>query len=242
MKYLLLFLITLNTYAFDQKHSKWDSILKTYSSMVDDQVLFKYSALKKEVKILDSYLSDLESLSKEDFQKFSKDDQLAFWINAYNAYTVKLIINNYPLKTIKAIGSIFSSAWNKDFIKLFNKEMSLDNIEHDTIRKQFKEPRIHFAVNCASISCPSLLQSAFVGKTLNIQLEKAAAHFLNNKLKNYYDTKGSVLYLSAIFKWYGADFNAKYKGYLNYVSSELKVPKGATVEWLDYDWALNEIK
>jgi hypothetical protein len=120
--------------------------------------------------------------------------------------------------------------------------MSLDNIEHDTIRKQFKEPRIHFAVNCASISCPSLLQSAFVGKTMNIQLEKAATHFLNNKLKNYYDTKENVLYLSAIFKWYGADFNAKYKGYLNYVSSELKVPKGVTVEWLDYDWALNEIK
>jgi hypothetical protein len=242
MKYLLLFLITINAYAFDQKHSKWDSILKTYTSKVDDQVLFKYSALKNNVQVLDSYLSDLESLTKEDFKQFSKDEQLAFWINAYNAYTVKIIIKNYPVKSIKDIGSIFSSTWSKDFIKLFKKDMSLDDIEHETIRKTFKEPRIHFAVNCASISCPSLLQSAFVGKTINIQLDKAAKHFLNNKLKNYHDKKGSVLYLSAIFKWYGADFNAKYDGYLNYITEELNLPKGLTVEWLDYDWSLNELK
>ena len=121
------------------------------------------------------------------------------------------------------------------------KEMSLDDIEHETIRKKFKEPRIHFAVNCASLGCPSLMQEAFNHEHLNAQLDLAAKYFLSNQLKNYYNKSEKAFYLSKIFKWYGADFNAKYKGYVNFVRKFIKAPRDTPVEWNDYNWDLNEL-
>lgn len=242
MKFLLLFIISTSTFAFDRLHTKWDKVLKEYTVKEGSQVLVKYKKLKEDRGDLKSYLLDLESLTEKKFKQFNDADKLAFWINAYNAYTVDLIVRNYPVESIKDLGNIFSSTWSKEFIKLFKKKMSLDDIEHETIRKQFKEPRIHFAVNCASIGCPSLVQEAFVGDKIENQLERAALSFIMNKSKNYYDKKKRTLYFSMIFKWYGADFNYKYKGYRNYVSKILKAPKGFEQEWLDYDWSLNDSK
>ena len=121
--------------------------------------------------------------------------------------------------------------------------MSLDDIEHGTIRKNFKEPRIHFAVNCASIGCPSLLQEAFVANKLETQLKSASDNFLNNKLKNF--VKGNTLHLSKIFKWYGDDFKqykgSHEKGFVNYIVKELKLTGKYNYEIEDYDWKLNKI-
>jgi hypothetical protein len=119
--------------------------------------------------------------------------------------------------------------------------MSLDNIEHDTIRKKFNEPRIHFAVNCASIGCPSLLQEAFVAENLENQLNMAAKNFLQNKSKNY--VKANTLHLSKIFKWYGGDFDKKYGGFKSYIIKSLNLSgNDYDVEFNEYDWNLNELK
>lgn len=239
---IFLLLITNISFAFDHTHETWSKALKQNTKEVDGQVLVNYKKIKKHPEQLLAYLDELESVTKDVFAKFSKKQKLAFWINAYNAYTIQLIIKNYPIKSIKDIGSIFSSAWSKDFINLLGKKLSLDDIEHETIRKKFKEPRIHFAVNCASISCPSLLQEAYNSEHLEAQLNFSAKRFLTNKNKNYYSKTEKAFYLSKIFKWYGADFNAKYKGYVNFVKKYLTAPNNTPVEWLDYDWTLNEFK
>ena len=181
---ILALLISSYAIGFDHAHKKWDEILKSKTIKKDEQVLVNYKSIKANQVKLNSYLKELEKVSKKEFNNFSKQEQLAFWINAYNAYTVKLIVKNYPVKSIKDIGSFFSSPWSKDFITLLGKKMSLDDIEHETIRKDFKEPRIHFAVNCASIGCPSLYQEAFVASRIDKQLEVATKLFLNNKNKN----------------------------------------------------------
>lgn len=250
MKFLFMgLLMSLNIFAcsafadFDHSHKKWNQILKQYTTKKGNQVYFKYNELKKNEGELISYLSQLESVSKEKFETFNRDQKLAFWINAYNAYTIQIILRYYPVKSIKDISSgwLSSGPWKKDFIHLFGKKISLDNIEHDTIRKEFDEPRIHFAVNCASVGCPSLLQEAFTGENLDDQLERAADNFLQNKSKNY--VKGNTLHLSKIFKWYGSDFDQKYGGFKSYVVKTLNLPqKDYDVNFNDYDWNLNEVK
>lgn len=242
MKYIIMLLISFNSFAFDHTHEQWSKVLKTNTTEKSGQVLVNYKQLKKHPEELFAYIEQMENVSKDEFKQFTNNQKLAFWINAYNAYTIQLIIKNYPVKSIKDIGGLFLSAWGIDFINLLGKKMSLDDIEHKTIRKNFKEPRIHFAVNCASISCPSLLQEAYNAEHLNSQLEFSAKRFLTNSNKNYYNKKEKAYYLSKIFKWYGADFNAKYKGYIRYIQKYLKAPENTPVEWLDYDWTLNEYK
>lgn len=244
MKFLFLgLLISLNAFAgFDHSHQKWDQVLKQYTVKQGSQVYFKYNELKKNEGALNSYVSQLESVSKDEFISFNQNQKLAFWINAYNAYTIQIIIKHYPVKSIKDISSgwFSSGPWKNEFINLLGNKMSLDNIEHDTIRKDFKEPRIHFAVNCASIGCPSLLQEAFVADKLDEQLDIAAKNFVQNKSKNH--VKENTLYLSKIFKWYGSDFDQKYGGFKNYVVKTLKLPKkDYEVVFNDYDWNLNEL-
>ena len=240
---MLLLLLSSNAFAqFDLQHSKLTAILKKYTVKQGHQTLVNYKGLKSNSSELRSYLSDLENLSKDDFSKFSKDDQLAFWINAYNAFTLEVVIKAYPVKSIRDIGGGFFTRgpWKDDLINLFGKKMSLDDIEHGTIRKVFSEPRIHFAVNCASIGCPSLYQEAFIGSKLESQLESAAINFMTNKEKNY--SKNGELYLSKIFKWYGGDFKKKHGSYKKYALKFLKADKNPDVEWNTYDWNLNELK
>ncbi len=235
MKYLLLLLISLNAFAFDHQHSLFDRILKQHTHKVSQQVLVDYKAIMKVPGLLEQYLVDLDGVTKDEFDKFSRDQQLAFLINLYNAQTIKLIIMNYPVDSIKNLGGLFSSPWGKKFFNLFGKKSTLDTIEHKIIRPQFKEPRIHFAVNCASIGCPSLRQVAFTATKLEEQLEQATKDFLNNRAKNY--IKHGILYLSKIFDWYEDDFNGV-MGFVSKYKSEWN--KSLDIEHLKYDWLLND--
>jgi hypothetical protein len=230
---------------FDHTYPDYKNLLKKYLKSDGPQTLFHYEALNKSPKELERVLLKFRSLKKKEYEGFSREEKLAFLINTYNLFTIKLIIDNYPLKSIKDIGSIFSGPWSKEIVSLFEEKFTLDNIEHDMIRKDFKEPRIHFAVNCASIGCPSLNKEPFLPKSLNDQLDFAAKNFLQNKKKNFYDSKKNTLKLSKIFKWYGDDWK-KMKGspYLSFVENFIPEIKGKKpdIDFLDYDWSLNEFR
>ncbi len=248
MKPILIFLFTTQLMAFDHTHAKFDQVLKTHVKPGPISTLFEYKKLKANNPNFNVYLSELEAVSQEEFDKFSNDQKLSFWINAYNAYTIKLILDHYPVKSIKEIKpsgffSAFSSPWKIKFIKLLGKELTLDNIEHDIIRKNFDEPRIHFAVNCASMGCPSLRNEAFIANKLESQLQDGALKFITNKKKNRIDHDEKKLYLSQIFKWYGDDFKKKHGSFLKYFAKTHPTTanlEGYEIEWNDYGWDLNE--
>lgn len=236
---------------FDQSHLTWTQVLKKYVKESGYASTVDYKRIKSDPSQLNAYLKALEMVSQEQFNLFSNDEKLAFLINAYNAFTVKLIVDHYPVKTIKDIGSLFSSPWKKKFFKLLGEERSLDNLEHDLIRKQFNEPRIHFAVNCASVGCPALKDEAFTASHLDKQLEDASINFLSDKTRNQYDSKARKLELSSIFKWYGSDFLKKYGSLENFLAPRITSDpehqktireKRASVTYRDYDWSLNEGK
>lgn len=240
MKMLILvvvFSFSFSALSFDHGHKSWDLFLKENIIFDSKQTLVNYKKVKTNTKKLDVYIRELQGLSVKEFSSFSSDEKLAFWINAYNAFTVKLIIDHYPVKSIKDIGSFFSSPWSKKFIPLFNKQYSLDQIEHETIRKNFKEPRIHFAVNCASIGCPSLYHRAFVSSRLEQQLETVTKQFLSNTNKNR--LVANKLKLSKIFDWYGEDFVKSDGSVLAFARKYLQLPAKIKVEFNDYDWKLN---
>ena len=248
MKYLILLTLAFNSFAFDHNHTKWNSILKRYVQIEGSQSFFDYKGMKENLKDLQSYLGEIEGLKKDEYKNFTKDQQLAFWINAYNAFTVQIVTKNYPLNSIKDIGyggfNPIKTIWDREFIKLSlsRRKYSLNRIEHKTIRKYFKEPRIHFAVNCASMGCPSLLDEAFVATKLNTQLDSVAKNFLTNTDKNKYDSTSKELVISKIFKWYGGDFKEQFQGPKGYISKYIEFPKGTNIEWDSYSWKLNEIK
>jgi hypothetical protein len=175
-----------------------------------------------------------ESVTKERYNAMSKDEKTAYLINVYNFNTLMLIKAHYPLKT--GIRDI-TKPWETAFVPLFGKKVSLDNIEHDFLRKQFHEPRIHFAVNCASKGCPRLANEVYTGAKLDAQLNRAAKVFLVDTTKNR--VEGNELKLSKIFKWYGDDFKAMPGGYEGYVKKLLGLEGDFTVRFLGYDWGLN---
>jgi len=187
---------------------------------------------------LDQYLASLSSVPRTTFDGFTKDQQLAYLINTYNGYQLRQVIDHYPLKSIKDVGSFFSSPWSKEFFILFGEAASLDYVEHQLIRKLFKEPRIHFAVNCASISCPPLSNQAYVALRLDDQLEHAASNFLNDTEANY--LKGETLYVSKIFDWYEEDFP---NGVINFATryrSGLPAANQIKLRFSEYNWNLNQ--
>lgn len=200
-----------------------------------------YAGFQKEEARLDAYLEVLAGIKPD---SLSRDDRFAFYANAYNAWTIKLILTGYPeIESIKDLGSFFKSPWKKEFVKLGGKVITLDTIEHDILRPQFKDPRVHMAVNCASKSCPPLWPEPFVGSRLNDQLNTAAEKFINNP--GFNRIEGNTLYVSRIFKWFSEDFNDDVIGFFEqYATGELKSKIRAhrsslKVKYLDYDWSLN---
>lgn len=205
-----------------------------------------------------TYLESLSHVSQETFDGRPLPDQLAFLINAYNAWTIELVLTKYPdITSIKDLGSLFQSPWRKRFIPLLGKNRSLDNIEHDLIRgsDRYQDPRIHFAVNCASIGCPALLPRAYIGQHLEQQLEQSTRLFLRDRTRNRFE--GNTLKVSAIFKWYREDFEqgwrkthsiedflARYATDLALTSrqKEMLKNKQIPISFLDYDWRLNDRK
>ncbi len=159
---------------------------------------------------------------------------MAFWINAYNAFTVKLIVDNYPISSIMKLDN--GKVWDRKWINIGGKTYSLNNIENDILRPQFKDPRIHFAVNCAAKSCPPLLNRAWTAANLESNFEKQARAFINNPEFNKISAK--EVEVSKIFDWYASDFG-NLIDYLNKYSST-KINANAKVKFREYDWALNE--
>ncbi|MFB9051514.1 DUF547 domain-containing protein [Formosa undariae] len=223
-------LICCSTSLFAQQtdHSVWTTFL---NKNVDLNGHVNYKNIKQHPETLDIYLG-LLSKSKPN-SSWSKNETLAFWINAYNAFTIKLIIDNYPLESIKDI----SGPWDKEFISINNKTYSLGQIEHEILRK-LNEPRIHFAIVCASESCPKLLNTAYTVAKLDTQLDVAAVTFINSN-KNQL-TPDSIK-LSKIFKWFSEDFetNGTLIEFIN-TYAKTKVNPSKRISYLDYNWELNE--
>lgn len=218
-------------------HSLFDSLLKQYVQGSN----VNYQGFKRDEVRLDDYLKILE---QTDPDTLSGNEQFAFYINAYNSWTIKLILTGYPgVESIKDLGGLFSSPWKKKIVRMNGKIITLDEIEHAILRPKFKDPRVHFAINCASRSCPPLRPEAYTGNLLDSQLDDATRRFLNDPKQNYLD--GNDLYVSSIFKWFGEDFNRDVIGFfIQYAQDELRNnlksrKSNITVHYLDYDWSLN---
>jgi len=191
-----------------------------------------YKGLLGDKESLDNYISDVKKIGIA--QGHSRNEQLAFWINLYNACTLQLICNNYPVKSIKDING--GKPWDLKVVEVDGKSYSLNEIENDLIRPKFNEPRIHFAVNCAAKSCPKLLNRAFFPNKLEADLTIATKEFLSNTAQNQFD--GDKATVSKIFNWYSSDFG-NLINFLNKYSSN-NLSEGAVVSYNEYDWSLNE--
>lgn len=221
-------------------HQLWDQLVKAH---VKPNGLVDYKGFIREKPKLERYLK-LLSEHAPDRSKWTKNEQLAYWINVYNAYTVKLIVDFYPTKSIRDLGPrikipLIKDVWHYKFFKIAGVEMSLDEVEHGILRKEFDEPRIHFAINCASISCPALLNEAFVAERLEAQLSKVAVSFINDPTRNKLSVQ--VVQLSSIFSWFKGDFTKKGTliAFLN-TYAKVKISPSARITFLDYNWKLNE--
>ncbi len=210
-------------------HESWNSILK---SNVSSSGKVNYSGMKSNLSGIESYISTLESLS--DQSTWSKNEKLAYWINLYNAATVRLIIQNYPTSSITNING--GKPWDKKVVTISGKTYSLNQIENDIIRPKFKEPRIHFAVNCAAISCPKIMNSAFTAEKLNYQLTKQAKSFINGSKNTVAENS---IEISKIFEWYAVDFGPSIIEYLNKYST-ITISSDATTTFKEYNWDLNK--
>jgi len=227
--------------AFDHEHTDFTSVL---GAVVSDKRI-DYAALKKDPVGLDAYLKTLAAVSESGFQSWSKDEQLAYLINLYNAATIKLVVDHYPVKSIKDIGGLFSGPWKQEVVDLFGEKVTLDHIEHGIVRVNYTEPRAHFGLVCASIGCPPLRAGAFSATKLGAQLDEQGRVFFAEKTKNR--VEGGVLYLSPIFDWFAGDFTKK-GGTIEafvapYFSDEVDrravAAGGLKVKFTDYDWSLN---
>jgi hypothetical protein len=223
--------------AFD--HSPFDVLLKRY---VDEKGMVDYRAWKaRDVAALDAYLESISETDPDDLA--SREETMAFWINAYNALTIRGIIEFYPVKSIKDKVSrlLGYDIWDDYTIPVGGKERSLNEMEHQILRKM-GEPRIHFALVCASIGCPRLRTEAYRGADLERQLEDQARAFLNDPGRTRIDVGKKEAHLSQIFKWFAQDFGGSDEAILEFVARyRPEVKEGAfDVEYLDYDWALNE--
>lgn len=244
-----------NAQDFDHTHHLYERVVKEYvkGGMVD------YAGMKANPGELDQYLAALARVKEAEFDSWSESRKLAYLINLYNAATLRLILDEYPLKSIKDIGNFFKGPWDQPVVPLFGETITLDTLEHDILRKDFSEPRIHMALVCAAMGCPPLRSEAYTAANLDTQLDDQAVQFLNNPIKFRIDRQKNEVRLSPIFKWYGDDFIEKYTpsdGYekLNkkeravlhfcsaYLRSEDKLYVKShrySVKYLDYDWSLN---
>jgi hypothetical protein len=245
---------------FDHQHADWDALLKRHVSWKPGghESWVRYTGFKQDRAALQAYLGKLSAVLPSEFREWSKSQQLAFLINAYNAFTVELILTRYPdLKSIRDLGSVISSPWKKKFFTLLGEERHLDNVEHDMIRAEgaYEDPRIHMAVNCASIGCPALRPEAYRGERLDAQLDDQVLRFLSDRTRNRYNSERNALEVSKIFDWYRKDFSKGYRGidsvesflarYADQLADRpderrLIRERKAKIRFLDYDWALND--
>lgn len=269
--FLLLLSVILGSaesFAFDHSHSLWSSLLRTHVS----DGLVDYQSLQEEQELLNSYLESLDSVSSKDMETWSRDEQLAFWINAYNAFTVRVILDHYPISTWTVKGLVvprnsiiqIHGAWKKLSWEVAGESLTLDQIEHTIIRPRYQEPRIHFSIVCASIGCPDLRREAFVALDLEQQLHEQTLAYLGDPDKGVrFDFEERRISVSRIFKWFTEDFavygaaNSEFSqhsgkarivlGYLSPYfpdthSQALLRSENLDFDYLSYDWTLNDYR
>lgn len=224
-------------------HDPWNDILNDY---VEDGVV-SYGKLKSSARDMQKLDNYLEALGKADLKTYSRDERLAYWINAYNAFTVKLILNHYPVKSIRDI----KDPWKRKIWLAAGERLGLDDIEHKKLRHELQEPRIHFAIVCASIGCPELYNNAFRAKDLDQTLDKVARSFFSDRKNIFVELSGdnTILHLSRIFKWFGSDFGKSDQERIDFIlpylkkadAGKIKNTKKIKIKFLDYDWGLNGV-
>lgn len=230
-------------------HSQWASLLTTYVSLGSDGITrVDYAALGESAADVEKLGAYIDLLQETRVSSLNQDEQFAFWANLYNAVTVEVILEHYPVRSIRDISispGLFSTGpWGKKLVTVEGEELSLDNVEHDIMRANWDEPRVHYAVNCASFGCPNLALEPFSGKKLEAQLEKAAKDYVNHPRGVSFE--GSKLTLSKIYDWYGKDFGATKAAQIKSIAKhadpeladKLKAHSGRVS--YDYDWSLND--
>lgn len=229
---------------FDHSYASLNRALKRYvrDGLVD------YAGLKAGAE-LDQCLAGLEAVSEEDFKQWSREEQIAYLVNLYNARTLRLIADHYPVKSIKALGNLFQGPWDRPVVSLFGKAGTLNAIEHQMLRKNYDEPRVHFALVCAARGCPPLRSEAYTVDKLNAQLDDQGRVFLSTPRKNFPDLEARVLNLSPIFKWFRRDFEKKSGSVIRFIRSywpseiSAKITdENYEIRYTSYDWSLNDTK
>lgn len=246
--------------AFDHSHGAWTELLKRHVVLLTEgkasQV--RYAGMAADRAQLKRYLQSLSLVQQAVFDAWPPAQQQAFLVNAYNAFTVELILTRYPdLKSIKDMGNVFSSPWKLQWIALLGRKLSLDDIEHGLLRKPgaYDEPRVHFAVNCASVGCPMLREEAYVASQLEFQLSQQTRRFMSDRSRNLWSNTSARLELSKIFDWYGKDFRQGHQGIASLEAfaaghADLLADSPANraqlrsgrfdIAFLNYDWSLND--
>ncbi|MBI5248739.1 MAG: DUF547 domain-containing protein [Desulfomonile tiedjei] len=247
-----------------------DDYAAALKSYLDDKGMVDYKGLKSNRKPLDDFISSLSSLDPKIYEGWNDKEKIAFWINAYNALTLKAIIDHYPIEASLLKSLVYPKnsirqipgVWDKLTFAVMGRDMTLDGIEHETLRAKFNEPRIHMALVCAAMGCPPLRNEPYITAKLDAQLDDQAAKFLRDPEKFRIDRSNDKVYLSSIFDWFGQDFvktygtDKEFKGFsekeravLSFVSSYLEsadkaylLKGGFSIEYLKYDWSLNEKK
>lgn len=241
--------------AFDHAYMQWGALLKKHVRWLADnkQSRVSYAGIAADRDALKGVLSSFSTVTPAAFAGFSRSQQMAFLINAYNAFTIELVLTEYPkLKSIKDIG-LFGSPWKKSFYRLLGEQRNLDWIEHEQLRPRYNDPRIHTAIVCASIGCPALKPEAYTADRLDGQLEDGMRRFLGDRTRNR--AAAGKLEVSSIFKWFREDFEKGHQGFRKLedvfaryaaqlsdepaVQEQLKAGQ-LTPEFLDYDWSLND--
>jgi hypothetical protein len=246
--------------AFDHEHEVWDGLLKKHVVILEGgrASQLRYAGMAQDRAALEGYLDKMASVKEAQFERWARPQQEAFLINAYNAFTVKKVLSRYPdIQSIWDFGKLFGNPFKDRFFTLLGKKSSLDDLEHGLLRKKYREPRVHFALNCASVSCPMLREEAYVGHRLERQLEEQAVRFLSDRSRNRFAPRGphagpeaGTLQVSKIFDWYKEDFEpraayfARYAGLLaDDAEGQKRIAQGkAPLGFLEYDWALNDLR
>jgi len=237
-------------------HSQWENFLQKHvqAGRVD------YDALKRDPSELQSYLEALAQTRRPEFYAASEKTRLAFWINAYNAFTIRLIVDHYPVASIWNVTPLWKRPLGGPFVEQFiplgnlfpgkpvRRKLSLNDIEDEILRKDFHDPRVHFTIVCASTSCPTLSSHAYTAAGLDRQLSSAARRFVTDPSKNHYDSASNILYLSEIFRWFREDFEKRgslVKFLRPYMDAKTlqrisAAKTGPRIEFNSYDWSLNK--
>lgn len=247
---------------FDHTHAAWTSLLRKHVRVLQggQATQVAYSGFGADRTALKSYLDSLSAVTPSAFAGWARSERQAFLINAYNAFTVELILTKYPdMKSIKDLGNLLSSPWKPKWIPLLGGKVSLDDVEHAMLRKRgdYDDPRVHFAVNCASIGCPALREEAFVAERIDAQLNEQTLRFMSDRSRNRFNAQRGRLELSKIFDWYGEDFRLGHRGIASLpnfaaryadqladspVDRERIRSGRVDIAFTDYDWALNDVR